>query len=167
MSYANHNRFNSTISGNSRDFGGEIMQHGGTLLVRFSTIASNSAREPGGGITVNSGTVNVQDSIIAKNRSDFPAGKNCSDPVTSGGHNLENGMTCGFDEPTDPRGDARLGPLPTTEARRIPTGSVPAVPRSTRVVRSFPRPTSVASPGRRVPTATSVPTSAEVRSAHG
>jgi hypothetical protein len=107
---------NSTISGNSTpDSGGGIMNIG-TIILTNSTISSNTAQDPyqpaygyGGGI-VSTGTLNVTNTIIAKNIA--PTTPNCSNVLTSYGHNLEDGNSCGFTGPGDLiNTDPLLGPL--------------------------------------------------------
>lgn len=107
---------NTTVSGNkSGNRGGGILQFSGTLGITHSTIAFNTAEQPGGGISVNRivGGGNIPtllNTIVSNNKSDFE--KNCSDPVTSEGNNLENGTTCGFTARGDLRNkDPRLGAL--------------------------------------------------------
>ena len=95
---------NSMFSGNtssSTGFGGAIDNHG-PLNVTNSTFSGNSASTQGGAI-VSIGTAMVVNSILANSSS----GGNCSDSVTfagttftgtitDGGHNIDDGTTCGF-----------------------------------------------------------------------
>jgi len=82
---------NSTFSGNSADTGdgGGIHSKAVTLTVTNSTFSGNSAHNGGGGI---SGTVTVTNTIVANSTS----GSNCAGAVTDGGHNIDDGTTCGF-----------------------------------------------------------------------
>lgn len=130
QNYGSLTLLNSTITGNSAKFAAGIMAFAGTLTIEWSTIAFNTAKQPGGGLTVNSGTATALGSIIAKNKSPFAGVKNCSQPITSNGHNLENGTGCGFTGPGDVNGDPRLDPLGAyrghTNTLRLQAGS-PAI----------------------------------------
>ena len=113
---------NSTISGNSSDFGGGIYNYGtgSNLRVMNSTISGNSSTNGGGGIDNFDGAVEVNNSTIAENRASAgggiqndtgtadlwntivannhsPAGdSNCSGTITDHGHNLDSGDSCDF-----------------------------------------------------------------------
>ncbi len=101
---------NSTVSGNESNIGGGIM-NGGTLKVTDSTIAFNTAQNNSGGIYASSGAT-LNNTIVANNRSvEGSNSNNCSDPLTSEGKNLENGMSCGFNQSGDKNANPRLGPL--------------------------------------------------------
>ena len=121
---------NSTITGNKSKFAGGIVMFTGTLTIEWSTIAFNTANQPGGGLMINSGTVTALGSIIAKNKSTFAFAKNCSQAITSNGHNLENGTSCGFTGPGDVNGDPKLDVLGAygghTNTLRLKAGS-PAI----------------------------------------
>src|SRR5204862_346499 len=93
---------NSTFSGNSasnvggfRTSGGAIDNFEGTLTVTNSTFSGNS----GGAIVSDSSpslvtTVTVVNSILVSS-----TGGNCvsnGGPITDGGHNIDDGTTCGF-----------------------------------------------------------------------
>ena len=83
---------NSTFSGNSAsEDGGGIASGGSTVTVTNSTFSGNSASS-GGGIYNNGGTITVTNTIVAHSTS----GGNCSGAVTDGGHNIDDGTTCGF-----------------------------------------------------------------------
>ena len=103
---------NATISANSttRSGVGGILNtfaaSPGRLTLTFSTVASNStgiATWPG------AGPFTVKQSIVANST----AGANCPlGAVTSEGHNLDSGSSCGFTKVEDIQGaDPRLGPL--------------------------------------------------------
>jgi predicted outer membrane repeat protein len=84
---------NTTFSGNSvGGVGGAIYSADATVTVTNSTFSGNSA-SLGGGI-YNSGPppVTVTNTIVAHSTS----GGNCSGGVTDGGHNIDDGTTCGF-----------------------------------------------------------------------
>jgi predicted outer membrane repeat protein len=81
---------NSTFSGNSSPFGGGIYTGGGKLTVTNSTFSGNSS--PFGGGIYNNGTVTVTNTIVANSIK----GGNCYGTVTDGGHNIDDGTTCGF-----------------------------------------------------------------------
>ena len=118
---------NSTLSGNrtlgssdpERSAGGAIdTQPRGenpSVNIDSSTITDNTAAGRGGGI-VAAGDVptTVRNSIVSGNHvpdldgEDYP---NCLGTPVSGGHNLENGDSCGFAAAGDLRADPKLGPL--------------------------------------------------------
>lgn len=122
---------NTTISGNRATFAGGILMFDGTLTIEWSTIAFNTATQPGGGLMINSGTVTALGSIIAKNKAgQFVSAKNCNHAITSNGHNLENGASCGFTGAGDVNGGPRLDALGNyggpTNTLRLRAGS-PAI----------------------------------------
>jgi hypothetical protein len=91
----------STISGNSSlaatgaGGGGGIFSFAlGSAVIRNSTIANNvsAGGSPGHGIRVESGLVTLQNTLLADN-----GARNCAGTIASGGHNLEDADTCGFD----------------------------------------------------------------------
>jgi fibronectin-binding autotransporter adhesin len=85
---------NTTVSGNkaTTNGGGGLWINGGTLALTYTTVASNTAGSAGGGIRAVAGsTVLVQNTIVAYNGPD-----NCNGTLTSKGHNLDGGTTCGF-----------------------------------------------------------------------
>jgi len=131
---------NSTISGNDGrgGVGGGLTNQAGTATITGSTVSGNTVNfngAPGGGLynavatgtpvatltnvtltlnTVvngagpgirNEGSVTLDGTIVA--------GNGCSGVITSAGHNLETGTTCGFSGTGDLSGvpDARLGGL--------------------------------------------------------
>jgi CSLREA domain-containing protein len=104
---------NSTVSGNQSRFGGGIETYV-PVRITDSTIAFNTAQQPGGGLHVGGGPgpYTLKNTIVSNNKSDFAA-KNCdrTDFAVSEGNNLENGTSCGLDEPTDINADPRLGDL--------------------------------------------------------
>src|SRR6266403_238473 len=90
---------NSTFSNNSAATdGGAIFNNSGSPTVTNSTFSGNSAATDGGAIFNGSTlTVTVTNSILANSTS----GGNCSvsdrgGPITDGGHNIDDGGTCGF-----------------------------------------------------------------------
>ena len=96
---------NVTISSNDSGIGGGIFSFGTETLINV-TINGNNAGD-GGGIFNSLQTVSLRNSIITDN-----LGSNCSGAVTSLGHNLENGNTCGFTGPGDlSNSNPLLGPL--------------------------------------------------------
>jgi hypothetical protein len=112
---------NSTISANSAGgggteadgFGGGVSFGSGTATLSYVTVAANSAGGTGGsafggGLDMGPvGTGGIGNSIVAAN-----AGGNCSSAITSTGHNIDDGASCGFKGTGDKSGvDARLGPL--------------------------------------------------------
>jgi hypothetical protein len=93
---------NSTISGNSSlavtgpGGGGGILNIGmsATATIGNSTIANNfsAGGSPGHGIRSAGGTATLQNTLLADN-----GAPNCAGTIASGGHNLEDADTCGFD----------------------------------------------------------------------
>jgi hypothetical protein len=90
---------NSTFSGNTTSSylgTGGIANSGGTLTVINSTFSGNAGSEYGpsslGNSTTFSGTLTVTNTIVANSTK----GANCSGTITDGGHNLDDGTTCGF-----------------------------------------------------------------------
>ena len=89
---------NSTLSGNrAKDslFGGGVgggIFSVGVLTVTNSTFWANSAGLVGGSLFTGRVTATLINTIIANSTS----GGNCSDSVTDGGHNIDDGTTCGF-----------------------------------------------------------------------
>jgi outer membrane protein assembly factor BamB len=112
----------STFAGNSATYdGGGIFDAGGTVTVTNSTFAGNSAGTyyGGGGIFLNAGTLTVTNSTFSGNSAGYASGianyggatvtvtntivanstsgGNCAGAViTDGGHNIDDGTTCGF-----------------------------------------------------------------------
>jgi predicted outer membrane repeat protein len=90
---------NSTLSGNSASAdGGGIYNgpdcttspcRGSTLTVTNSTFSDNNGS--GGGIANYGGTAALTNTIVANS-----TGGNCLGAVTDGGHNLDDGTSCGF-----------------------------------------------------------------------
>jgi hypothetical protein len=83
---------NSTFSGNSGDLGAGGIDNSGTLTVTNSTFSGNSADQGSGG-----GPLTVTNSIFSDNSAVH--GSNCSGTITDGGHNIDDGTTCGFTGP--------------------------------------------------------------------
>jgi len=102
---------NSTISGNHGRQGAGLFAFSGDALIHYSTIAFNVASETGGGIDEQTGSVGINGSIVAKNTANNSLNENCQFTLGSGGHNLENGNSCGFEEPTDVHGNPKLASL--------------------------------------------------------
>ncbi len=140
---------NSTFSGNSAPGGNPgnpggngsaiFNGHGGMLTVTNSTFSGNS-----GSAAIENGTDTVTvitNTIVANSTS----GGNCAGSVTDGGHNIDNGTTCGFstanaslnstDPQLDPAGLQNNGGatqtialLPSSPAIDAGDGSVCAAP---------------------------------------
>ena len=110
---------NSTYAGNSagKD-GGGIHTTGiwsnGTVTVTNSTFAGNSASGNGGGIGTgviySGGTLTITNTIVGKSTS----GGNCLGGVTDGGHNIDDGTSCGF--------STANGSLNSTDPKLDPAG---------------------------------------------
>jgi hypothetical protein len=125
---------NNTISENTARGGGSPprpgrgggVYNGGTMTLTNNTISHNAAKNYnygsyGGGI-YNSGAATLVNNIASDNSVDYyydvdndilyGGGANCEGAVTSGGHNLDSGDTCGFAGPGDLSDtDPLLGPL--------------------------------------------------------
>lgn len=101
---------NSTFFSNDANFGGGAIDNGdaATLNVINSTFSSNTAPD-GGAITNTTGTATVSNTIVADN-----AVQNCSGVITDGGHNLDDGASCGF--------SAANGSLTSTDPLLDPAG---------------------------------------------
>jgi len=88
--------------------GGGLYNYRNTSVLTFTTIASNTAASGGGGVHRAGGAVLLQDTIVAYN------GTSCNAGLTSKGHNLESGHTCGLGASGDMTDtDPLLGPLAT------------------------------------------------------
>ena len=101
---------NSTVSGNSADYNGGGIVNGGTLTVTNSTFSGNSTYGvPGGSTGAINGPATLRNTIVANN-----TGGNCDGVITDGGHNLDDGTSCGFSmangslSNTDPKLDPGL-----------------------------------------------------------
>lgn len=84
---------NATVSGNSAVFGGGIKNQNGVVTVTNSTITGNAGNS---GINhfafTGAAFFTLRNTIVSNN-----AGVNCEgNPVTSAGHNVDSGTTCGF-----------------------------------------------------------------------
>ena len=81
-----------------------------------STFADNSAVTGGGGIENGSGNASPDATTVLRNTivADSPSGGNCSGPITDGGHNLDDGTSCGF--------SAANGSLNNTNPQLDPAG---------------------------------------------
>ena len=130
----------STIAGNSAGgggakadgFGGGIEFGTGTATLSHLTVAGNSAgggggNSFGGGLAVGSvGTGAISNSIVAGN-----PGANCFTAIPSGGHNIDDGSTCGFKGSADKSGvDPKLGALgghPGPSLTQMPLAGSPAI----------------------------------------
>jgi predicted outer membrane repeat protein len=97
---------NTTFSGNTATEGGGGIQNLGTLDIINSTFSGNSAAV-GGNIHVVTGTATLYSTIMAVSSS----GGSCSGPITDGGHNIDEGDTCGFGPNSWSNTDPLLTPL--------------------------------------------------------
>ena len=99
---------NSTVSRNAAATSGGGLYSGGTSALTYTTVTSNTAASGGGGIQRNpAGTVLLQNTIVA-----YADTENCNLTLTSNGHNLDSGTTCGLSATGDITGtDPLLGPL--------------------------------------------------------
>ncbi|HYD49794.1 MAG TPA: choice-of-anchor Q domain-containing protein, partial [Terriglobales bacterium] len=92
---------NTTIMRNRarRARAGGICNDGGVVRCTNCTIARNQANNTAGGVlNLNGGTVELRNTLLAGNWHGYAGrGANCGgDPITSLGHNLEDGDTCSF-----------------------------------------------------------------------
>ena len=91
---------NVTLSGNQAQVGGGISA-AGDLSLRHVTLAGNHARNEGGGVDyqpLQQAQFTLENSILAENTAEKAGSRNCRTPVPqSGGVNLEDGDSCGFD----------------------------------------------------------------------
>jgi hypothetical protein len=102
---------NTTLSSNTVDVlspapdsgGGGLYTNQASATLLNATIArntaTNSAYNAGGGLYRYGGSVKARNTIFALNVADFSA--NCLGDVTSQGHNLDDGNTCGLTGPGD------------------------------------------------------------------
>jgi hypothetical protein len=104
---------NQAGGGGADGFGGGISFGSGSATLSYLTIAGNSAGGAGGashgaGLEVGSLTSGgIGSSILAGN-----IGGNCATSISSAGHNIDDGETCGFKGVGDRSAtDAKLGPL--------------------------------------------------------
>lgn len=126
---------NSTLSDNlASSSGGGIYARRATLAVANSTVSGNSASFAGGGIYLYlvGGAITALNSIVASQT----AGVDCNTALTSGGHNIESGTSCGFtgtddQQSTNPKLNALSGgvQVPQNDSPAIDAGN-PATPGS-------------------------------------
>ena len=101
----------STIALNTIGPGIELAQAGQPSTGRLErvTVARNSSGSDPGGIALGApGAMSARASIIAANTGDSGGDVNCSDPLASGGGNIESDADCGL--------SAATGDLPSTNA---------------------------------------------------
>ena len=106
---------NSTFTGNSavNGYGGGIhnADGAGPLTITNSTFTGNSADVAGGAIISGAAfAALLRNTILANGHS----GRNCSGSITDGGHNLDDGTSCGF--------SAANGSLSSTDPQLDPAG---------------------------------------------
>jgi CSLREA domain-containing protein len=107
---------NSTLSGNSAGHGGGIYNDGSLLTLQSCTLSGNLAGGDGGGIDNETrGSLTLQNCTLSGNSAgrdgggiyggailqntiiaNSPQGRNCSAPLQSNGHNLDDDGSCGF-----------------------------------------------------------------------
>jgi uncharacterized repeat protein (TIGR01451 family) len=122
---------NSTISGNTGlNNAGGIFMNGGTLILNNSTISGNTGLNNVGGIGNSLGTVTLQNSIVAGNTTSG-IGPDCNGTIGSAGYNLiGNTSGCAFAPGV---GDliniaARLGPLQDNGGSTLTQALLPGSP---------------------------------------
>jgi len=125
----------SLVTGNHARAGGGIDHFGGTLEMVNTTLSGNSAADNGGGlynlgpatlehVTFSGNTANGAGGSLFNDEAPLSIGNsvfggqagadncvNSAGQLTSLGHNLDHGATCGFDGPGDLAADPLLGPL--------------------------------------------------------
>jgi hypothetical protein len=133
----------STVAGNMGPAVGRkgagvyiLVQPGHPVSLINDTIAGNTAASGPGGLEDENVPASVINTIVAGNSGEAGM-ENCEfivgmdTPFVSGGHNLENGSTCGFTRPGDlSNTDPLLGPLQNNGGptlTRAPTPSSPAI----------------------------------------
>jgi hypothetical protein len=84
---------NSTFTANTAPEGAAYFNNGGTSASFTNvTVSGNTTTSEGGAFQNGSGTTTASNTIVAGN-----TGGNCgSETIVDGGHNLEDGTTCGF-----------------------------------------------------------------------
>jgi CSLREA domain-containing protein len=107
LSVVNTTISGNTAPGNDEDGSGGGAFNNGALSLLHVTITLNDGDE-GGGIGGDTADVSVRSSIIAGN-----GGGDCFEPVSSAGHNIDGGMTCGL---------AGTGDLSSTNPLLAPLG---------------------------------------------
>jgi uncharacterized delta-60 repeat protein len=98
---------NSTFTENSASLDGGAIWNDGLVTITSSTITGNSSGGRGGGIF--GGDIMLANSITANN-----TGENCHAGIRDGGHNIDDGTTCGF--------SAASGSLSNTNPQLDPAG---------------------------------------------
>ena len=121
---------NSTVSGNRAGALGGGVRNEGALSIVNSTIAVNTAAT-GGGLYNGAGNVALKNTIVANNTALLGADCRAVTSLSSAGHNLESGTTCGFTQAGDLGSrNPLLGPLQgnggTTPTHALLAGS-PAI----------------------------------------
>jgi CSLREA domain-containing protein len=144
----------TTLSANSAIYGGAVYNQFGNVTVTNATFSTNRARTSGGGIWSSGGTVDLANVTLSSNRARYGSGlynngtfdsgqvqmsntivagtaPNCGGPMTSFGHNLDSGATCGLSAPGDlSNTDPLLGPLQDNGGptfTRVPQPGSPAI----------------------------------------
>jgi CSLREA domain-containing protein len=99
---------NATIGHNEAGgSGGGIWVEDGTITITHATVVSNTAATGGEGIHRASGIVALENTIVAHNGT-----ANCAGALTSNGHNLDSGTSCGLGAAGDlANANPLLGPL--------------------------------------------------------
>jgi CSLREA domain-containing protein len=112
---------NATVSGNEATHAGGGVWNGGTATFTATTFAGNRAAAGQGGAIANFDSLTLDHAIVADSQ-----GGNCAGAISSRGHNLDSGATCGLGGAGDLSGvDPRLGPL-TQWIGRTPTHALAA-----------------------------------------
>jgi predicted outer membrane repeat protein len=111
---------NSTFSNNSASSAGGAIANQATLVVINSTFSSNSGPTDSGGAIDNEAgcgdagnapcSATLRNTMVANSTQ----GRNCSGTITDGGHNLDDGTSCGF--------SAANGSLSNTDPKLDPAG---------------------------------------------
>ncbi|MDP9326358.1 MAG: hypothetical protein M3O87_07470 [Candidatus Dormibacteraeota bacterium] len=120
-----YNFVNVTLSGNSAagDGGGLLLENGAQLTATNLTLSNNAATAGAGIEKAALSGATVVNTIVSGNKPD-----NCAGPgtITSTGHNLELGTSCGFTQTTDINADPQLGALALNPPGFLQTHSLAA-----------------------------------------
>jgi hypothetical protein len=134
---------NVTIANNVAGSGSHAaggIENTGSLTIINSDVVGNrgdgSTDTGAGGMYLTGGSADVVNSIVSGNTSDSSGPTNCSAPVDTTSHNIEDGTTCGFTGSGDQNADPDLGALAynggelATEALQTGSPAIQAALRS-------------------------------------
>jgi CSLREA domain-containing protein len=128
---------NDTLSGNAASDNGGGLYNRGPAILTHVTLSNNTANGPdtGGNIFNDTAQIALQSTIVANSEADG----NCFNSdglVTSSGHNLDSGSTCGFGSPGDLTvTDPLLAPLHGNGGQTLTHALLPGSPAIDRADR--------------------------------